>query len=172
MGDQLAIVLKNTYTTSAVQQRIALLKEFLEFSFYGAGGGQPSVELLNVFVTEHGVDPQHAEALRQWGPSLWGTITTGTLYQALNALLAQVKTVPVLTLYTPVKFGPPDMAKLGEHIRNLTGKTLIIDDHVDTDLIVGCAFVLNGVYHEYSFPFFVGRKKEEFMTLITRYGRN
>ena len=171
MGDHTAIVLKNTYTTAALQQRIALLKEFLEYAFYGAGGGQsPSLQMLDTFAAERSLEPVHVDALRAWGPGLWGAISAGTFYQTLNTLLASFKEVPVLTLYTPVKFPPQEMSVLGERIRALMGKVVLIDDHIDSDLSIGCAFVLSGVYHEYGLPFFVGRKQAELMTLITRYG--
>lgn len=168
----LDIVLGNTYTVGTAHQRIALLKEFFEFSFYGSEPGTPTLERFNAFVRERNVEPTHAEAVAAWGAKLFGTVTAGTLYAGLNALLESLKHVPVLTLYTPVKFPPEQMSALGSRIRGLAGQMLLIDDHTDPYLFVGCGFVWNGMYHNYGLPFFFERKREELSTLITRYGSN
>lgn len=157
--NQINNILGNTYTATAAYQRIAILKEFLEHVLYDKGGRQPSAELFDVFVSEHGIESIHAQAIQEWGPKLWSPITAGTFYAVLNALLASLKEVPILTLYTPVKFPPAEMVTLGKRIRTLVGKVLLIDDHLDPTLSIGCAFVLNGIYHEYGLPFFLLRKR-------------
>jgi|GEM_PF-2180618 len=167
----LDVVLSNTYTSAAVQQRIALLKEFLEHVFYGADpGGQPTLERFDAFVKEHGVELVHADAVREWGNALFARVTAGTFYAELNALLNELKSVPVLTLYTAVKFPVPEMARMAQQLRDHLGKTILLDDHVDPQLAVGCAFVWNGIYHDYSWSFFISRKREELATLVRRYG--
>lgn len=166
----LDLVLTNCYTTSAIQQRIALLKEFFEYAFYGTEARHPTQELFNDFVNVKEVELEHATAVREWGQHFFGTVTAGTLYSQINGLLNDLKEVPVLTLYTPVKFSHEEIESLGKRIRILSGKKLLLDDRVDVYLSVGCAFVWNGVYHDYSLPFFFGRKREELTTLITRYG--
>jgi len=166
----LETALSNSYTTSAIQRRIALLKEFFEYAFYATEPRQPTEELFKDFAQVKEIESEHAEAVLMWGQKLFGTVTAGTLYAQINALLNDLKEVPVLTLYTPVKFSHDELAVLGKRIRSLSGKQLLLDDHVDSYLSAGCAFVWNGGYHDYSLSFFLSRKRAELTTLITRYG--
>ena len=171
-GGALEVVLSNTYALTDAHQRLGILKEFFEQCFFGAEAGTPSVERLHQFVSLHEYAAEHASYLEPWVKHFSASLTSGTLYQRMNELHDALKAVPVLTLYTPVLLGRDEVDALGPKVRTLVGKPVLLDLHLDANLFAGCAFVWNGVYHNYGLAYLIERKKEAFINLLAQYDRN
>jgi F0F1-type ATP synthase delta subunit len=69
----------------------------------------------------------------------------------LNELHQAVDALPVMTLYIPVAFPEVELAGIAQWARQECAPLLLLDIHIDSQVVGGCAFVWNDRYHDFSF---------------------
>jgi hypothetical protein len=165
----LEVVFSNTFTLVAARRRVSLLKEFLESVFFGkqGGGDIPSNVSLAAFLVQRSEDTAHVEAMQAWGVEVFRLFTPANVYTLFEDIFKLLEEVPVLTLYTSVPLPKEEYEKLCKELRVLSGRAVLIDDKIDSELPAGSAFVWNGVYHDHSIRRQFKQEHEAFRRLIT-----
>jgi hypothetical protein len=163
-------ILSNTYTKSDFYRSISLVQEFLEHAFYNTDDSD------DVGHTERIVnharlsgDVTVAERIEEWGEPVLSVFTRENLYQKLKALKEGIEILPELVLYVPVTFGPREIEQIGRWCRQHIDQTIILNISVEPEVVGGCAFVWKGTYHDFSLRYFLQKKEEEIVRLMSAY---
>jgi len=164
------IILSNTYTTSDMNRRLGLLEEFLDHkSFSGhdiASGASP----LEVFLKESKKeDTKEAKALAEWGDEFYAEFEKGNSVNMLNAIKEELGLLPTIQIYFPAMFSAEEFKSVGEWLRKNINENILMEVSIDMDMIGGCGFVWNGVYHDFSFRNFIAKHTDELASMIREY---
>ena len=165
----LQTILQNTYTWTDLHHRFGLLQEFLEKETFLEHRQKTIGKSLDEFLTDAGESSADKAAFLEWGEAFYNSFTTENTYSKLSELAVAIEELPVLTLYVAVFLPPEEVEKLALWVRTNIGPNVVIDLLVDAELAIGCAFVWEGVYHDFSLKYFMHQHREEFVKKIREY---
>ena len=139
------IILNNTYTKSDFLKRLTIIREYLEAKFF-----TDSQLSFSDFLDKLKVSLYEREALIRFDDSFFGLFTKDNLYQLIKGLTENLKSLPLLTLYTPVMLDDLQLDELGKWFRQNLNPELIMDIRINPLLVSGCAYVWKGKYKDLS----------------------
>lgn len=160
---------KTAYTEHEFRRLLSALQVFLEFKLFTEHKGVSFEELLRRFFLEHHIAQDTRARLTNLAGSYLESFTQENLYEKMNSIEKAFKKLPRLTLYVPIALTSEATAKLGTWLREHVAENLVIRLEVDAELAVGCALVWKGVYHDYSFRYFVKKHEKELERTIREY---
>jgi hypothetical protein len=158
-------ILTNTYTRPDLVRRVALVRQFLEHSFFSLS---PKTDIAQ-FYAHNPVDPEDLKAIAAWGPSIVSAFTRDTLYDRLRRILALAEKLPILTIYIAHAPTHEDLLELGIWFRRNLSSRVILDVRTNDKLVSGCAYIWKGVYHEFALHYFLSKKRDEIAQMIAQY---
>jgi hypothetical protein len=171
-----AIVVKNTYTLSALYKRLDLLQRFLEHYFFGGrkeGAPVPQgdrVELLKEFYRDADADLRyHVDAVTAWERSVIDSFTAQNLYERIQGLKEKAKGLPTLTLYVPMHLSSVQLEPIGVWCRAHVEKDIVLDVRIDPASVGGCELAYNNTFHDLSFSYFVAKERPALTKFVHDY---
>lgn len=89
--------------------------------------------------------------VEQWSPADWlATITPENFPTFVERLREWVVTIPAFVVYVPVELPPNALRDLTQLLRDAKGEDWLLEIKIDPNVIGGCAFIVDDVYHDYS----------------------
>lgn len=172
MDTLLAAILSNTYTTSDLYHRYALLREFTERVTYTRQGweDEPLLDSLARFLEERGEDERERRSLVAWGEEIWQALVSGDSAQKLTTLHERLEELPVVVLYVPVDLPPAQTDDIGAFIREATGEEVVLDTRISPSAAGGCMFSWRGTLYRYSLGARLVRHHHEIVRMLREYG--
>ena len=163
--DFMSVVLATTYTTSDVRERLALLRRFLEDTFF-AGAATPTVERLEEFLDTANAGAETRSVLARWLGAWAGALARETLYERLRSIERDVSALPVLGIIMPVRLREDEMARLGAWAREHVDPRVLVDSLADPAAVGGCRLIWNGRERDFSLSYFVEKHREELVDAV------
>ncbi len=162
--DLLSTLLATSYTATDLRRRFRLLREYIEQKYFVTG-----TLTLNDYFTSHSISKIDADILSGWGNNFYQSITARNAVDLMANLEKRIEETPVVAVYLPFDPAPVDTTRLGDWFRTTLERVVLLEIHLDTAMVGGFAFAWNGVYHQYSLSYFMKKKREEIITIITNY---
>ena len=145
----LSVIQENTFTVADMQRRLGLLRQCIETSLF-TESDIPFLEVCtNNLLQEK--NTEDAQAVIAWGETVLTSFTHDTVGTKMSAIQTAIDDLPVLTLYIPTEFPSEEIRTIGQWCRAQCDASLLMNVHIDPDVVGGCAFVWNDAYHEFSF---------------------
>ena len=152
-------ILTDTYTARKLRKRLRVLKMFLLGSIFHS----PIQPLQEAEIEEE----------KEWFQSidvdLLSQITKDTIYQVFEHLEARMNGMKLLTIYVAFEMPKEEITRLGKTLRESYGQTFLFDIKFDPNVIGGAAFVLNGVYKDYSVRSMINSRKQVILSEFRNY---
>lgn len=164
----LSTILPSTFTKAHCYRRLRLWREFLEHKFFK---GEPEVKIED-FLREENASQSDLDTLSSLGGKFYHLFTRENIYKILNNLSDNLKKLPVVTVFLPNEPTEREIVNLGKWFRKHLDPYVIMDLRLDPKLHTGCAFVWNGVYHNFSLRFYLDKEKKRVLQIIEEYAQN
>ena len=142
-------LLAHNYTKSDLLESVRLLRQAVEKDLYSNDGKARPVGLLPT--------------------KLYKDFTKEDLYSKIKEYTKKIKELPELTLLLPFIPDEPNLAMLTNWLRKEVNPSLVVNIKLDTQLGAGCAFIINGVYHDYSISNKLKQANDKIQTLLTNF---
>ncbi|MDP3983167.1 MAG: hypothetical protein Q8Q65_03770 [bacterium] len=142
-------LLANNYTKSGLLESVRLLRQAVEKDLYSSDGKAQSLGLLPA--------------------KLYADFTKEDLYTKIKEYTKKIKELPELTLLLPFIPDEPNLAMLTNWLRKEINPSLLVNIKLDTQLGAGCAFIIDGVYHDYSISNELKQVNDKIQALLTNF---
>lgn len=150
----ISIMLKNTFTTDDLVQRIALMRIYFSKRLFSGAEHIPIHEAL-----QGECDAYTLTALEAWMEGFKeSALSPLVVYEALDAIEEDLAGVPSITIYLPIKFDTAFVEGFGKWFRERVQPNILLTVHTDPYVSGGCSFVWNSVHYDFSFRYFVERE--------------
>jgi len=171
ISNQAEIILSNTYTIADMKRRIGLLEAFLDHAHFSGHDTSSAESPLVAFLKEEKKEnTDEGNALLAWGDDFYTRLEKGNMDNGIEDLKKELSGLSVISMYFPVMFSNSEFENIGKWLRRNIDPFLIIDASIDSEMIGGCGFVWNGVYHDFSFHNFVDKHTNDLTDMIRKYG--
>jgi hypothetical protein len=161
----ISIMLKNTYTTDELMERLALMR-----TYYGKrlfSGGEDAV-LQDV--VGHTCDTATLRALEEWQHAFHESdISPLVVYEALDTIEEDLTGIPSVTLYVPIHFTAEHMQRFGEWFRNNVQPNMLLTVRTDTRMAGGCGFIWHDTFYDFSLRYHVDAHRDEIVGRFNAY---
>lgn len=166
----LPIILRNTFTFADFYRRVDFMRELLEHRFFDPT--LQSEERSHMLETYRGAEirPEDRTAVAEWGEGVFGAMSAGNLHDRIDALKRDAEALPRLTLYVPILMNSANAKMVGQWCREHVAADVMLDLHVDPASTGGCSYVFHDVYRDFSFSYFVSKRRTDLVQLIRAYG--
>lgn len=165
-------LLSTTYTKENFHRKVMLLSEFFSKRFFKEHKEESLKDSFRVFMSENNVGEALQQSLLNLPDDFFAYFTAENLNDTLKSLEEEVEQKPLLTLYVPTILPPSEVEKLGNWVRENIQQGLFLDLRVDAAVVGGCAFVWNGVHHDYSFKQHFEEKRNEIRNLVRSFSND
>ena len=159
-------LLDTTYTKENFQRKSMLLKEFFSKWFFKEHGDMSLKDNLSSFLDENNIGEALKESLLALSDNFYNHFTKDNMGDVLSDLDSEVEKKPILTMYIPTVLPPVEVLKLGKWVRTNIQKDIFLNLDIDSSSIGGCAFVWNGVYHDFSLKYYFDKNRTEVKNLV------
>jgi hypothetical protein len=162
MSDQLLkTILLETYSSEHLNRRLRKLRSHFVNQLFGE---ESAVE------PDPFTDPIDIKWLHEsLGEDFSKTINRNNVYQVFDDLQLEVKKLHPLITYFAYNFPESDLINIVQNLRKTYSPDLLLDVKIDPSLIAGCAFIVNGVYQDFSLRKQIDNNKEAILTEFTGY---
>jgi len=162
-------LLETTYTKENFHRKAMLLKEFFSKRFFQEHTDVPLKDDLGNFLDENNVGEALRNSLLSLPDEFFHYFTKDNINNVIKDLENEVDNRPKLTLYVPTVLPPTEVENLGKWTRGNIQENLFIDLQIDASVVGGCAFVWNGVHHDYSFKYYFDKNLAEVKNLVRSF---
>lgn len=169
IDNSLLQIVDTSYTKSDFYNKSILLKSFFEHLFFTAQSGNSTIEKLNVYLVDNKVESDVIKSLSALNTDFYSYFTSENFNKILDDLEEYVKDLPSIVIYLPVIFTNSEIEKLGKWLRNNIAKNIFMEIKIDPEVVGGCSFVWNSVYHDFSHRYFFDKKHEDVVTMLRNY---
>ncbi len=161
----ISIMLKDTYTTDDLSERLGLMQKY--YNRYLFGGGEKT-DIKKVLIDS--CDTNTLKILENWTNRFdEESIQPIVVYEALDSIREDLTGLPSVTVYVPVRFPNKQVEKLGIWFRENVQPNILISLHIDPRATGGCSFVWNSVYYDFSLKYFLDKKKDDVVSIFNKH---
>lgn len=179
MDPTLAIILKDTYSTTQLKHRLRILKAELVNKFFGGGpedGYNPGLGNAALKGNKPGLNigslsPQDQNWLKSLPADFYKKFNKSNVYKIFSDLESKISNIPTLTLYLTFEPDESTLEQIGNFARKMFGPNLMLDIKLDLTLIAGAALGWKGVLRDYSIKTQIEAKKGEILESFKRFLR-
>lgn len=158
----ISTMLKNTYTTDALMERIGLMRTYYNSRLFQE---KTDVTIRNALGEE--CDEYTLQALEKWNSSFEKDgIQPLVVYEALETVQEDLSGIPSVTLYVPVRFNPEQIEKIGEWFRENVQPNILLALRIDPRATGGCSFIWKDVYYDFSLRYFIDKYRKKINTMF------
>lgn len=161
----ISIMLKNTYTTDDLVERIGLMRKYYNVRLFKDGA-----DALLKDVVQNDCDASTLKAIEDWVLAFDKEgIQPLLVYEALDTVQEDLEGVPAITLYVPVRFTPEQIKGLGVWFRENIQPNILLSLHIDPRTTGGCSFIWKDIYHDFSLRYFINKEQKEINSMFNKY---
>lgn len=162
-------IFNNTYTKNDFYQRSLLLKEFFEYLFFSDHGKETHKDILKNFLKDKEISKELSDVMNSWSDLFYTSFTSENFNTLIDEIEKEFEKLPIVVMYVPISLPFDEIKKLGEWVRTNITANVLMDVKVDPEVVGGCAFVWNGVYHDFSLKYFFDKKVNDIVTMVRNY---
>lgn len=159
----ISIMLRNTYTTDDLVERMSLMRTYYAKRLFTKGSEkvQPR-EVLDGLCEEYTL-----RALEHW-QELFSEASVSDLavYEALDAIEEEITGIPSLTLYVPIYFAPEYVEGFGKWLREQVQPNILMSIRTDPRMVGGCGFIWHGTFYDLSLRYYIERNRPKIVALF------
>lgn len=156
MNNILNTILKDTYTLSALNHRLNILKSFLLDTLFGN-------------MQKQNLEPIDSSWLKKIPADFLQNFNKDNVYQVFKMLDWQKTQLKLLTMYLPFDPDTDTVNLIGPMVRKMFGNLILLDIKYDPKLIAGTALVWKGIYRSYSLSSQIEQKNGEILDMFKKY---
>ncbi len=105
-----------------------------------------------------------------WSPGEWlKDITDENFSTYVEGLREWINNVPLFTIYVPFELPREELVGFSEFLRSDNDKERLLEVKVDPNMIGGCAFIVDGVFYDYSLHGRLRRSPEIMSDIFNSY---
>jgi len=161
----ISIMLQNTYTTDDLVERLEFMRKYYNKSLFTEGG---NISLQDVIKDE--CDEYTLSALKQWVDKFTiENIQPIIIFEALSTVQEDLKGVPSVILYVPVRFTHEQVEGFGVWFRENVQPNILISLRTDPRATGGCSLVWKSMFYDFSLKYFIEREKEKVVSMFNTY---
>ena len=161
------MLLEHTYTRDNLHRKMLLLEEFFEKVFFQEHTSEGSLkDRLRDFLLDKNVGEYLRNSLLSLSDEFYAQFTSDSFRNIFDTLRKEMDNLPHMKLYVPTLLPPVEVEKLGKWCRENVAPNMFLDLEVEPSTVGGCAFVWNGVYHDFSLSYFIEAHKSQMKQLI------
>lgn len=166
MNELLHELLDSTYTKDNLHRKVMLLEEFFENYFFKEQVEGSLKDRFKHFLLEQSMGEYLRGSLLTLSDNFYGMFSADNFRNVLDDVREEEKNRPHITLYVATLLPPIEVEKLGKWARNNIAPGIFLNLQIDNNVIGGCAFAWNGVYHDYSLRYYIDKKRTEIRSLL------
>ncbi len=168
MNEKTKELFEHTYTKDNFHRKVLLLEEFFEKYFFQEHEEGSIKEHLKHFLFDQNTGEYLRNSLLSLSDDFFAQFRRDTFRSILDSLKEEERTLPYLKIYVATLLPPVEVEKLGVWCRENVAPNIFLDLEVDSKVVGGCAFVWNGVYHDYSLAYYINKHKKEIRGLLAQ----
>jgi hypothetical protein len=158
------IMLENTYTTDDLVGRIGFMRTYYASTLFQSGSQSVNTSPESVL---RSVEPDTLQCLVQWHEKFqMERIQPLVIYEALDAIEEEIVGLPTVLLYVPIHFSNEHVALFGGWFRENVQPNILLTIRSDPRMAGGCGFVWNNIFYDFSFGYYLDKKKNELLKLL------
>lgn len=161
----ISTIIANTFTTADLNRRLSYIREFGQEIVY-----HPDDKIsLTDFLESKLAAISDIATFTILGDNALSGFDKDNIYGIINNLEADLKNLPVITVYLPYPPETDEIVRLGKWFRTAMNNDVLMDLKVNKELLAGCAFVWKGIYHEFTLHFFMKKSREALLKIFESY---
>ena len=166
MNDHTQLLLETTYTKDNLHRKTMLLEEFFGNHFFKEHAEGSVKEHFKEFLLNEQVGEYIRSSLLALPDEFYISFSADNFRDVLQGVREEEGNRSHLTIYVPTVLPPMEIEKLGKWTREHIAPGLFLDIEIDSNVVGGCAFVWNGVHHDYSLRYYIDKHKKEVRSLL------
>jgi F0F1-type ATP synthase delta subunit len=165
----ITIILKNTYTTDDLLDRLGLMRRYYEALLFKK---QKDENKKNLSVSEFFEGEREVftvQILEEWFNSFEKSkIAPLVVYEALDSIEEDISGLPTVSLYVPIRFSEEHISRFGEWFRKNVQPNVLLSVRVDSRVTGGCGVVWNDAYHDFSLRYYLHKHRKELLDVYEK----
>jgi hypothetical protein len=154
-------ILADTYSVEQLTRRLRKLRSHYVKTFFGEQGAAEQ-------------DPFTDPVDIKWffeslGQDFGQAFNKDNVYHLFDQLNEEAKTLTPLTTYFAFSLPETELVNITQSLRKNYQRPILLDAKIDPNLIAGCAFIVNGVYKDYSVRKKIEDNKQTILAEFERY---
>jgi hypothetical protein len=165
----ITIILRNTYTTDDLMDRLGLMRRYYEAILFKKEGEHPEQRSIQEFFA-HEREEYTLEVLETWFAAFQAQhIDPLVVYEALDAIEEDIAGLPTMALYIPIRFSHEHIARFGEWFRAHVQPNILLSIRIDARVTGGCGFVWNNEYQDFSLRYYLQKHRGRLIDMYENY---
>lgn len=158
------IILESTYTKPQLIKRLQLLGAYAELVSF-----TKLESTLSEYLSLQNVSQAEQDVIAVWYDTAVKLAGGRPLVFVVKQFEKIVPGLPTLTLYLPTTPDEETLKKTVTWFRENLNPEILLDLVVKPELVAGCAYVLNGTYHDFSLHYFFTKHKDQIKQVLDEY---
>lgn len=154
-------ILNTTYTLSELRKRVNILKNYLTLKLFGDIHEWGKV--VNQF------NPDEIAWLQSLEKSFLDSFNKDNVNPIFESIEKSLSQTNILNIYLPFETNSQINSSLGQNLRKLFDRIILLDVKFDPNLIAGCALSWQGIYRDYSLRKRIEDNKAQIMAGFKKY---
>ncbi len=161
----ITIVLKNTYTTDDLVERLGAMRQYYGDLVFRERKREPG----RAVVAWEGYGSYTQQAVTAWHEAFRAAgIGPLVVYEALDAIEQELTGVPSVVLYVPIRFDHATEEGFGRWFREHVQPNMLLTIRTDPRAVGGCSFFWGGRHFDLSLHYFMERRRAELTALLAQ----
>jgi len=166
MAEHTHELLESTYTKDNLHRKVVLLEEFFQNYFFKEEITGGVKDRLKDFLIDENIGEYLRSSLLNLSDEFYNAFVADNFRNIFESIKEAENNQAHITIYVATILPPIEVEKLGKWARANIAPSIFIDLEVDGSVVGGCAFVWNGVYHDFSLGYYMDKKRTEIRSLI------
>jgi len=159
-------LLPHVYTEREFRHTLSVLQAFLESRLFSSSHGTSIREQLRSFFETRKNEEYAKIVLDRAGDDFYQVFTVKNAYDVLQGIERSIELLPIVTLYVPIELPHQSVSDIGKWLRDRVHSQTLMQIIVEPDVAAGCALVKDGIYHDFSFRYFLHTHDQQLLESI------
>lgn len=155
---------KSCYTAADLHHRINLLQQYLSQVLF-----TPKPSSADKYLADNGGNDADLAFFSANREAMSTCFNPENIYPAIETIKASAAQLPVVRVFIPVAFDDKTIAGLGESVREIFGRNVLMEVSLDPWVNGGCAIIWKGTYYDFSFRYFLNKRRSEIREILDGY---
>lgn len=158
-------MLRNTYTTDDLIERLGYMRRYYGVKIFTEGSKKNIDEVLHTECEEHTL-----MRLKEWEREFEkSNIQPVVVYEALDTVQEEIISIPTITIYVPVRFRPDDVERFGIWFRENVQPNILLSLRVDPRSTGGCSMIWKHMYYDFSLHYYIQKNRDAIVHVLNEH---
>jgi len=161
----ISIMLKNTYTTDDLIERLGHMRTYYGVKIFSEGSTKTLDDVLRAQC-----EPHTLKRLAEWEQAFdAGKVQPLLVYEALDTVQEEVAGMPTVMLYVPARFNPEDVERFGTWFRENVQPNILLTLRVDPRSTGGCSMIWKHTYYDFSLHYYIQKNRDAIVRVLNEH---